>query len=178
MGAPHVHVYWGLLQAAAEEAWLRDDGDAGEPLLPDAVPALHRRVAVPGPQRPVVGGRCAEVLGVDVDRGVGRAQGCVPPVRQRMAQLCLLRDCAERPHCGGPQVEVAVVTGDHELGVAGNSGCVLQDSVLGRRAVRPVHPPCAGRRCGGRLPGQTKTGARCVALARAGRPEAIAGASG
>ena len=38
---------------------------------------------------------------MDVVRGVGRAQGCVPLVRQRLVQLCLLRDRAERPHCGG-----------------------------------------------------------------------------
>ena len=73
--------------AAAEKARLRDDGDAGEPLLPDAEPALHRRVAVSGPQRPAVGGRRGEVPGVDVGRGVGRAQRCVSPVRQRMVRL-------------------------------------------------------------------------------------------
>ena len=61
MGAPHVHVDRGLLRVAAEEARLREDGGAGEPLLPDAEPALHRRVAVSGPQRPVVGGRRAAV---------------------------------------------------------------------------------------------------------------------
>ena len=54
MGAPHLYVHQGLLLAAAEGARLREDGDAGEPLLPDADPALHRRVAVPGLQRPVV----------------------------------------------------------------------------------------------------------------------------
>ena len=51
MGASHVHVHRGLLRPAAEKARLWDDGDAGEPLLPDAEPALHRRVAVSGPQR-------------------------------------------------------------------------------------------------------------------------------
>ena len=101
MGAPHVHVHRGLLQAAAQEARLLDDGDAGEPLLTDAEPALHRRVAVLGPQRPAVGGRRGEVPGVDIGRGVGRAQRCVSPVRQRMVRLCPLRDLAERPHLGG-----------------------------------------------------------------------------
>ena len=95
-------------------------------------------VAVSGPQRPVVGGRRGEVPGVDVGRGVGRAQGCVPPLRQRMAQLCLLRDRAERSHCGGPQVEVAVMTGDYELGVAWSQRLVLQDGVLGSRTCRLV----------------------------------------
>ena len=57
MGAAHVHVHRGLLRAAAEEARLRENGDAREPLLADTEPALHRRVAVPGPQRPVVGAR-------------------------------------------------------------------------------------------------------------------------
>ena len=42
MGASRVHVHRGLLRAAAEKARLWDDGDAGEPLLPDAEPALHR----------------------------------------------------------------------------------------------------------------------------------------
>ena len=121
-GAAHVRVYWGLLPSAAEEAWLREIGNAGEPLLPDAEIALHRHVAVSGVQRPVVGDRRVEVPGVDVGRGIGRAQGCSSPARQCMAQLCLLRDCAECPHCGGPQVEVAVVTGDYELGVAGPGG--------------------------------------------------------
>ena len=69
---------------------------------------------------------------MNVGRGMGRAQGCAPSVRQRMVQLCLLRDCAERLHCGGPQVEVAVSTGNDELGVAGTRGHVLQDSVLRR----------------------------------------------
>ena len=56
-----------------------DDGDAGEPLLADAEPALHRRVAVSGPQRPAVGGRRGEVPGVDMGCGVGRAvMGVVP----------------------------------------------------------------------------------------------------
>ena len=135
MGAAYVHVYWGLLQATAEEARLREDGDAGKPLLPDAEPALHRRVAVSGPQRPIVGGRGGEVPGVDIGCGVGRAQGCVPSVRQRMVQLCLLRDPAERPHCGGPQVEVAISTSDYKFGVAAARGGVLQDGVLGRCAV-------------------------------------------
>ena len=102
MGASHVHVHRGLLRAAAEKARLWDDGDAGEPLLPDAEPALHRRVAVSGLQRPAVGGRRGEVPGVDVGRGVGRAQRCVSPVRQRMVRLRPLRDLAEHPHRGGP----------------------------------------------------------------------------
>ena len=122
---------------------MREDGDAGEPLLRDVEPALHRPVDVSGPQRPVVGGRRGEVPGVDVGRGVGRAQGCVPSVRQGMVQLCLLRDRAERPHCGGPQVEVAVSTGDYELGVAGTRGRVLQEGVLGPRPVRLVQQSVA-----------------------------------
>ena len=118
-------MYRGLLRAAAEEAQLREDGGAGELLLSDAQPALHRRVAVPGPQRSVVSGCRGEVSGVDKGRGVGRAQGCVPSVRQRMVHLCLLRDRAEHLHCGAPQVEVAVMTGDYERGVAGARGRVL-----------------------------------------------------
>ena len=102
MGAPHVHVHRGSLRAATEEARLRKDGDAGEPLLSDAEPALHRRVAVPGPQRPLVGGRRGEVPGVDIGCGVGRAQRCVSSVRQRMVRLCPLRDRAGRSHRGGP----------------------------------------------------------------------------
>ena len=102
MGAPHVHVHRGCLRAAAEEAWLWEDGNAGEPLLLDAKPALHLHVAVPGPQRLMVGGRRGEVSGVDIDCGVGRAQTCVSSVRQRMVRLCSLRDLAERPHRGGP----------------------------------------------------------------------------
>ena len=102
MGAPHVHVHRGVLWAAAEEARLREDGDAGEPLLSDAEPALHRRVAVPGPQRPAVGGCCGEVPGVDIGCGVGRAQGYLSSVRQRMVCVCPLRDRAERSHRGGP----------------------------------------------------------------------------
>ena len=102
MGAPHVHVHRGLLRAAAQEARLWDDGDAGEPLLTDDEPALHRRVAVSGPQRPAVGGRRGEIPGADIGCGVGRAQRCVSPVRQRMVRLCPLRDLAERPHRGGP----------------------------------------------------------------------------
>ena len=64
-GAAYVHVYWGLLQAAAEEARLREDGDVGEPLLPNAEAVLHRRVALSGLQRPVVGGRHGEVPSMD-----------------------------------------------------------------------------------------------------------------
>ena len=79
-----------------------EDGDAGEPLLTDAEPALHRRVAVSGPQHLVVGGRRGEVPGVDVGSAVGRAQRCVSSVRQRMVRLCSLRDLAERAHRGGP----------------------------------------------------------------------------
>ena len=102
MGAPHVHVHRGLLRAAAWEARLWDNGDAGEPLLADAGPALHRRVAVSGSQRPAVGGRRGEVPGVDIGCGSGRAQRCVSPVRQRMVRLRPLRDLAERPHRWGP----------------------------------------------------------------------------
>ena len=101
MGASHVHVHQGLLRAAAEEARLRENGNAGEPLLLDAEPALHRRVAVCGPQRPVVGGCRGEVLGVDIGCGVGRARGCVSSVRQHMVRLCPLRDPAERPQSWG-----------------------------------------------------------------------------
>ena len=101
MGAPHVHVHRGTLRAAAEEARLREDGHAREPLLSDAEPALHRRVAVPGPQRQVLGGRHGEVPGVDIGCGVGRAQRCVSRVRQRMVCLCPLRDRAERSHRWG-----------------------------------------------------------------------------
>ena len=79
-----------------------DDGDAGEPLLADAEPALQWRVAVSGPQRPAVGGRRGEVPGVDIGCGPGRAERCVSPVRQRMVRLRLLRDLAEHPHRGGP----------------------------------------------------------------------------
>ena len=102
MGAPHVHVHRGLLRAAAWEARLWDGGDAGEPLLTDAEPALQRRVAVLGPQRLAVGGRRSEVPGVDLGCGVGRAQRCVSPVRQRMVRLRPLRDLAEHLHRGGP----------------------------------------------------------------------------
>ena len=108
MGAAHVHVQRGLFPAPAEEAWLWVDGDAGEPLLPDSEPALHRRVAVSGPQHPAVCGRRGEVPGVDVGRGMGRAQGCVPLTRGRPAELRLLGYRAERLHGGGPQFEVAV----------------------------------------------------------------------
>ena len=102
MGAAHVHVHRGLFRAAAEKARLRDDGDAGEPLLPDAEPALHRRVAVPGPQRPAVGGRRGEVPGVDVGPWRGpRPEVCVPgaSAHGRLRPLC---DLAEHPHRGGP----------------------------------------------------------------------------
>ena len=101
MGAPQVHMHRGLLRAAAEEARLWEDGDAGEPPLLDAEPALHQRVAVPGSQRPVVGGRRGEVSDVDIGRGVGRTQRCVSLVRQRMVHLRPLRDLAERLHRGG-----------------------------------------------------------------------------
>ena len=138
MGASHVHWQRGLLRAAAEAARLREDGDARDLLLSDAEPALHRRPAVPGPQRPVVGCCHGEVLGRDIGRAVGRAQGCVPSVRQRMVHLCPLPDRAECPHCGGLQVEVTVMTGDYELGEAGARGRVLQDGVLERRPVRIV----------------------------------------
>ena len=79
-----------------------DGGDAGEPLITDAEPALHRRVAVCGPQRPAVGGSRREIPGVNIGCGVGRAQRCLSPVRQRMGCLRPLRDLAERPHRGGP----------------------------------------------------------------------------
>ena len=115
-----------------------DDGDAGELLLTDAEPALHRRVAVSGPQRPAVGGCRGEVPGVDIGCGVGRAQRCVSPVRQRMVRLRPLRDLAEHPHRWGPLIEMAVTAGDNELGVARVRGRFLQDGVLGRRPVRLV----------------------------------------
>ena len=78
-----------------------EDGDAGEPLLTDAEPALRRHVAVSGPQRPLVGGRHGEVPGVDIGCGMGPAQRCVSSVRQRMVRLRSLRDLAERPHRWG-----------------------------------------------------------------------------
>ena len=79
MGAAHVHVLWGLFRAAAEEGRLRENSDAGEPLLQDAEPALHRCVVVSGPQRLVVGGCRGDVPSVDVGRDVGRAKGaCLP----------------------------------------------------------------------------------------------------
>ena len=140
MGAAYMHVYRGLLRATAEEAQLREDCDALEPLLPAAEPALHWGVAISGPQRLVVGAHRGEVPCVDVGRCVGRAQGCVPSVRQRMVQLCLLRNRAERPHCGGSQFQVAVSTGDYELGVAGTRGRVVQDGVLGRSKKKSL--PC------------------------------------
>ena len=138
MGAPHVHVHRGLLRAAASEARLWDDGYAGEPLLTDAEPALHWRVAVSGPQCPAVGGRRGEVPGVDIGCGVSRAERCVSPVRQRMFCLHPLRDLAEHPHRWGPLIEMAVTAGDNAFGVARVGGRVLQDGVLGRRPVRPV----------------------------------------
>ena len=79
-----------------------EDCNTGEPLLSDAKPALDWRVAVPGPQCLVVGPRRGEVPDVDVGRGVGRAQVCVPSVRQRMVHLRPLCDRAERLHCWGP----------------------------------------------------------------------------
>ena len=72
-----------------------------EPLSSDAKPALHRRVAVPGPQRPVVGGCRAEVAGVHIGCGLGSTQMYLSSVRQRMVRLCSLRNLAERPHRGG-----------------------------------------------------------------------------
>ena len=56
---------------------------------------------------------------------MGRAQGRVSPVRQRMADLCLLCDPAGCLHGGEPQVEVAIMTGDYELGEAGTLHAVL-----------------------------------------------------
>ena len=79
-----------------------EDGDARELLLTDAEPALHRRLAVSGPQRPAVGGCRGEVPGVDIGCGVGRAQRCVSSVHQRIVCLRPLRDLAERPHRQGP----------------------------------------------------------------------------
>ena len=63
-----------------------------------AAPACGRL----GPAAP--GGWCrrGEVPGVDIGCGVGRAQRCVSPVRQRMVRLRPLRDPAEHPHRGGP----------------------------------------------------------------------------
>ena len=139
VGAADVHVYRGLFPATAEEALLWDDGDAGEPLLPGAEPALHRRVAIPGPQRSVVGGCRGEVPGVDVGRAVGRAHGFVSSMRRCVAQLCLMGHCAKRPHGGGLQVEVAVTAGDDELGVTGARQSVLQEDVLKRCPVRLVN---------------------------------------
>ena len=102
MGVPHVHVHRGLLRAAAEEARVQEDGKAGEPLLSDAEPALHRRVAVSGRQRPLVGGRHCDVPGVDVCSAWAAPKGCVRSVRQRMVHLRSLRDRDECLHCGGP----------------------------------------------------------------------------
>ena len=48
MGVAQMHVQPDLFPAPAEQAWLWDDGDTGEPLLPDAEPALHVCVAVSG----------------------------------------------------------------------------------------------------------------------------------
>ena len=123
---------------AAEKARLREDGDAGEPLLPDAEPALHRRVAVPGPQRPAVGGRRGEVPGVDVGRGVGRAQRCVS---RCVSAWSVCARCATSPSTrivGGRRSRWPSRPGDDELGVARVRGRVLQDGVLGRRPVRLV----------------------------------------
>ena len=109
MGAAHVHVHRGLFLAPAEGARLREDGAAGESLLSDAEPALHRCVAIPGSQRSVVGGCCREVPGVDVGCGVGRAQGRASPVRPRVVELCPLCNRAERLYGRGPQVKGAVM---------------------------------------------------------------------
>ena len=79
-----------------------EDGNAGEPLRTDAEPALHRHVAVSGPQRPAVGGGRGEVRGVDIGCGVGRARRCVSSVRQRMVRLRPLCNLAECLHRGGP----------------------------------------------------------------------------
>ena len=99
---------------------------------------MHQRVAVSGPQRPLVSCRRGEVPSLDVDRGVCPAEGRVSPARQRMVELCLLCDRAECLHGRGLQVQVAVITGDDELGVAGTRRRVLQDSVPGQRPVRLV----------------------------------------
>ena len=84
-----------------EEARLWEDGDAREPLLPDAEPALHRRLAVPGLQRSFVACCCSEVAGVDVGGGVGRAQGCVFSVHQWVVALCPLCNHAKCLHGAG-----------------------------------------------------------------------------
>ena len=90
----------GEQRRGGEEAWLWEDGDAGEPLLRDAEPALRWRVAVGAPQRLVVGGCRCEVPSVDVGRGAGLAQGCVSSVRQRVAELCPLGYRAKCLHGG------------------------------------------------------------------------------
>ena len=131
MGAAQVHVQGGLFRAPAEEAWLWENGDAREPLLPGLEPVLHLCVAVPGPQRLMVGGRGCEIPVLDVGRGVGPAQGRVPSIGQRSTKFRLLSHRAKRPHGGGLQLEVAVIAGDNELGVAGARRPVLQDGVLG-----------------------------------------------
>ena len=108
LGAAHVQVHRGLFPAPAEEAWLWEDSDAGEPLLPDAEPALHRCMEVPCLQSPLVGGRRGEVPVVDVGRGMSRAQGCVPSMLRPVSESCLLDQHANRPHGWG-----AVVPGGH-----------------------------------------------------------------
>ena len=93
-----MHVHRGLFLAPAEQARLWDDVEGGEALLSDAEPALHPRVAVAGLQHSVVGGRRGEVPGMEVGRGVGRAQGCLSSVRGRVVELCVLCDGVERLH--------------------------------------------------------------------------------
>ena len=104
MRTADVHLHLSLFLAPTEEAWLWEDGDAGELLLLDAEPALHRRVAVAGPQRLVVGGCRGEVPGVDVGHGVRLAQGCVSSLRQHVGELCPLGYRAKRLHGREPQV--------------------------------------------------------------------------
>ena len=68
-------------------------------------------------------------------RGLGHAKGRVSRMRQRIDALRSLCNRAEHLHCGGPQVQVAVITGNDELGVAGGRPRVLRDGVLGRCTV-------------------------------------------
>ena len=87
---------------------------------------MQRCVAVRGLVHSAVGGRCGEVPGLDVGRGVGRAQGCVSSVRQLVVELCALCGRADRLHGGGPQVEVAVAARDDEMGVQAHAQAVLK----------------------------------------------------
>ena len=69
---------------------------------------------------------------------MGCAQRRVSPLRRLVVELCPLCDHDERLHCGGPQVEVAVMAGDNDLGIAEARWHLLQDGVLGRHPVRFV----------------------------------------